>query len=68
MLSHYDRLGVSADASYEEIRGAYRRRCQLLHPARHAAASPAVQAEAATALSELVAVWEVLRDPERRAS
>ncbi|MEY4131316.1 MAG: DnaJ domain, partial [Actinomycetota bacterium] len=39
MASHYEVLGVSQDASIEEIRRAYRARAQQFHPDSHPDAS-----------------------------
>jgi molecular chaperone DnaJ len=56
----YDRLGVTATASPEEIRSAYRRIARRVHPDRGSAGSE----QAMAAVNE---AWRVLSDPGRRA-
>ena len=57
-MDHYERLGVSREASEREIRGAYRRLARASHPDREGG-----DAEEMAALNE---AYEVLQDPERR--
>src|SRR5262249_9612115 len=57
----YDRLGVTATATPEEIRSAYRRLARLIHPDRGSAGSE----QALAAVNE---AWRVLSDPGRRAA
>ena len=59
-ISHYDVLGIKADASLDEIKTAYRARIAEYHPDRNR--SP--HAHAYTAL--INDAWETLRDPQRR--
>lgn len=66
MASHYEVLGVSQDASIEEIRRAYRARAQQFHPDSHPDASEERSRELALQFAEVAAAWEVLRDPKRR--
>jgi len=57
----YSVLGVHHDATFEQVRAAFRRRAQLLHPDRHADAPAAVRAEAAAAMRELSTAFDTLR-------
>jgi molecular chaperone DnaJ len=59
--THYDTLGVRADASYAEIRAAYRRLARASHPDTGAAAD-------ATSLAAANDAWRTLADPARRAA
>ena len=61
-LSHYERLGVSAQASQASLRQAFRRRSKALHP--DTTTLPA--AEAAKHFQQLKESYEFLSDPERR--
>jgi len=58
----YELLGVSPDASDEEIKRAYRRRAREYHPDANGG-DPAREAK----FKEISFAYEVLRDPERRA-
>jgi hypothetical protein len=62
----YDVLCVAPDASFEELRRAYRDRAKLLHPDRLAHADAAQYERAVRAMQHLNEAWEVLRDPDRR--
>ena len=58
MVDHYGRLGVASPATHAEIRSAYRRLAQRLHPDTHDGVVSA----------EMVAVneaWRVLSDKAR---
>lgn len=59
---YYALLGVSRDASDEEIKRAYRRLARELHPD-----STGGDPEAEARFKEIGKAWAVLRDPERRA-
>ena len=61
-LSHYERLGVSAQASQASLRQAFRRRSKALHP--DTTTLPAT--EAARDFQRLKESYEVLADPVRR--
>ena len=56
--NYYLILGVTADASYEDIKAAFRRRAMELHPDRSGLASEPFQ--------DAQEAYSVLRDPERR--
>jgi hypothetical protein len=66
VITYYDVLGVAADADPEEIKRAYHRKAQLLHPDRHATATRSVQQEAESAMKTLNQAWDTLKDPESR--
>jgi curved DNA-binding protein CbpA len=58
-------LGVSGDATQEEIEAAYRRHASAIHPDRFFD-DPARRRRAEEKLKQLNAIAQVLRDPERR--
>jgi len=65
VTSYYDVLGVGVDADAEEVRRAYYRKAQLLHPDRYAERDP----ERRRAEAEMKAVneaWSTLRNSEAR--
>lgn len=66
MITYYDLLGVDAEADAEEIKRAYHRKAQLLHPDRHAAGTAPVQREAEAAMKTINEAWSTLKDPDRR--
>ncbi|MBU3702421.1 MAG: J domain-containing protein, partial [Acidimicrobiia bacterium] len=61
MADHYDVLGVTREASGDDIRRAYRRRARELHPD----VNPG-DAEAEARFKEVALAYEVLSDPQRR--
>ncbi|WP_295472821.1 J domain-containing protein [uncultured Pseudomonas sp.] len=60
-LTHYEQLNVARDASPEQIKQAYRKLAQRLHPDRNPAAN------AAELMSLVNASHSVLANPEKRA-
>lgn len=66
MTTHYDVIGVAPDAPTATIKQAYYRRARSYHPDAHSGSTTLVVAEAAKAMSELNAAWNVLRDPVLR--
>jgi molecular chaperone DnaJ len=58
-ITHYERIGVSPDASRDQIRAAYRRLARRHHPDAHEGDNNQM-----AALNE---AWRVLNDPARRA-
>ena len=63
--SHYDTLGVSQDASIDEIRKAYRKLALKWHPDKHPQER---RAEAERKFIEIGAAYEVLSDDQKRAA
>lgn len=65
--THYQVLGVTPDASSEQVRRAHRQLARVLHPDTQAGLSPAERALADRRMREVNAAWTVLSDPVRRA-
>lgn len=77
MTDHYRVLGVARDASFEEIRRAYRDRMRKSHPDSRAgspgvgAATSSAAGAASSATAEVTRIaeaWNVLSTPARRAA
>lgn len=62
-ITHYDRLGVSPNATPIEIRAAFKRLAQRHHPDRHQGSE-----EAAHVMSMLNVAYSTLMDPQSRQS
>jgi curved DNA-binding protein CbpA len=67
MNSHYDVLEVPFDADADEIRRAYLRKAQLLHPDRHGASPESVRRQAESEMKAVNEAWNTLKDPEARS-
>lgn len=63
MADHYATLGVSRDASHDELKRAYRKLARQYHPD----ANPG-DADAAEHFKEVTRAYEVLSDPQKRAN
>ncbi|MBX3145493.1 MAG: molecular chaperone DnaJ [Gemmatimonadales bacterium] len=62
MSEFYDLLGVSREASDDEIKKAYRKAAMQYHPDRNR------EADAEAKFKEIAEAYEVLRDPQKRAA
>jgi hypothetical protein len=60
-MNHYERLGVSRNATPAEIREAYRQAARAAHPDRHGVAS-------SERMARVNEAWRVLGDPQRRSA
>lgn len=58
---YYEVLGVSRDASAEDIKRAYRKKAMELHPDRNK------EADAETRFKEAAEAFDVLKDPDKKA-
>src|SRR5688500_5066196 len=67
MNSHYDVLDVPFDADADEIRRAYLRKAQLLHPDHHGASPESVRRQAEAEMKAVNEAWNTLKDPEARS-
>ncbi len=65
---HYAVLGVSAEASREDIRNAYHAASLIYHPDRNSQRSERERRWAEERFKEVSTAWQVLRDPQLRAA
>ena len=65
-MTHYEELGVAADASTAAIRRAYLARARRAHPDFHGDATEATRAAAEREMRRLNGAWAVLGDENRR--
>ena len=68
MPNHYDVLGVSPQASYDEVRHAYLERARAVHPDRVAEGPASESGVRGRSMQEVNEAWRVLRDPSSRAA
>jgi hypothetical protein len=66
--THYEVLGVSQDASHDEVKRAFLDHALQWHPARVAADDLDAVETARWRMGEINAAWEVLRSPSARAA
>lgn len=66
-MDHYKTLGLSRDATKEEIKEAFRRSALQFHPDRHAQASNEVRDGASIRFKQASEAYEVLIDDRKRA-
>lgn len=64
---YYKTLGVSKDASADELKKAYRKLSMALHPDRQVGKSEAEKKEAEEKFKDVNAAYACLSDPEKRA-
>jgi hypothetical protein len=66
VTSHYDVLGVTADAKADTIKRAYYKRARAYHPDAHAGSTAELLDEAERAMAAVNSAWNVLRDAQAR--
>ncbi len=66
MATHYKTLGVSTDASVEDVRKAYLHEARQWHPDRFAGRAPLEEKQAEDRMRKLNEAWAVLGDSTRR--
>nr|QEG03136.1 chaperone protein DnaJ 72 isoform X1 [Cymbidium ensifolium] len=66
-MDHYKTLGVSRDATKEEIKESFRRCALDFHPDRHVQSSEVVRQRAILRFKQASAAYEVLIDDRKRA-
>jgi molecular chaperone DnaJ len=68
MADYYETLGISKNASADEIKSAYRKMAKKYHPDVFATAGPAQKAEAEKKFKEIQHAYDVLSDPQKKAA
>lgn len=63
-MNYYELLGVSRDATEEDLKRAYRKNAVRWHPDKN----PEARGEATERFKEIAEAYEVLRDPHKRAA
>ncbi|KAH6946121.1 hypothetical protein HPB50_011759 [Hyalomma asiaticum] len=63
---YYKVLGISKDATVDDIKKAYRKRALLHHPDRHSNASEDMKREQEKKFKELGEAYNILSDPKKR--
>ena len=62
--NHFDRLGLSWEASEEDFRQAFRNLSMELHPDRYADATAEMQDMAADLFNQIREAWDIISDAE----
>lgn len=68
MTNHFRTLGVKSNASEDDIKQAYRRLCQAMHPDKLLQATDDEKEQAAIRLQRVQDAYTVLSDPKKRAA
>ncbi|HOB64962.1 MAG TPA: DnaJ domain-containing protein, partial [Clostridia bacterium] len=66
--NYYEILGVSKDASADEIKSAYRKLAKKYHPDLYTNATESQKAEAEKKFKEVQYAYDVLSDPQKKAA
>lgn len=64
---YYKILGITKNASNDEIKKAYKKRALVHHPDRHSHAEPEVQKEEEHKFKEIGEAYSVLSDPKKKS-
>lgn len=59
-------LGITKDASADDVRSAWKRLAKQYHPDKHSKADAKVAAEAAEMFKQVTFAYSILSDPEKR--
>lgn len=68
MADYYETLGISKNASADDIKSAYRKMAKKYHPDVFATAGEAQKAEAEKKFKEVQHAYDVLSDPQKKAA